>query len=96
MYAFSFEVPGTESMYEQVKASVGEPPEGQLLLLVSRTAGGLRHLGVWRSRAEWEHYRDATIRPAVAALLAKIGIPEPPAPVEQEVAVVDLQQPGRG
>lgn len=92
MYAFSFEVPGNESTYQQVKERLGDVPDGQLMMLVSRSDHGLRHLAVWRSQEEWQHYRDTTVRPAVAAMLASLGIPEPPAPEEHELSLVDLQR----
>lgn len=55
-----------------------------------QTQGGLRHLNVWRTQQEWEDYRDQKVRPAVNRTLAAGGIPEPPAPQEEQMPLVDL------
>ncbi len=90
MYAFSYEVPGNRMFYGRIKDALGPPPDGLLMHLVIETAGGLNHINVWSSRQEWEAYRDETVRPAVTAVLAQAGIPEPPAPKESPLEVVDL------
>ena len=52
---------------------------------------GLRHLDVWQSRQQWLTFRDAQVRPAVAAVLTELGIPAPPEPPEEhELDLVDV------
>jgi hypothetical protein len=91
-YAFYYHVPGTEELYQRVKAEIGDdPPKGQLLHLVVKSDGGLRHLNVWQSKEDWDRHRQERIAPAVAKVLAAAGITErPPAPVEQQLDVVDV------
>jgi hypothetical protein len=90
MYAFSYEVPGNEGFYRGIKAELGAAPEGLLMHMVVQTEGGLRHVNVWRTRQEWEDYRDQTVRPAVNRALSALGIPEPPTPEEEPMPLVDL------
>jgi hypothetical protein len=50
-YAFFYDVPGTEDLYQRVKAEIGdEPPKGLVLHLVARHDGMLRHFNVWDSK----------------------------------------------
>lgn len=90
MYAFSYEAPGNEAIYNRVKAMLGAEPEGLVLHMVDKTPGGLRHLGVWQSKGAWENYRDETVRPVLNKLLAEMGIPEPPLPAEETLELVDI------
>ena len=90
MYAFSYEAPGNEAIYNRVKAMLGEEPEGLVLHMVDKIPGGLRHLNVWRSKEDWETYRDGTVRPVLNKLLAEMGIPEPPLPAEKTLDLVDI------
>ena len=91
-YAFFYDVPGTEELYQRVKAEIGDdPPKGQLAHLVVKVEGGLRHFNVWDCEEDWARYRDERVGPAVAKVLAAAGITErPPEPVEQQVDVVDI------
>jgi hypothetical protein len=84
-------VPGTEELYQRIKAEIGEPPKGQVVLLVAKCDGGLRHFNVWESRQDWERFRQERVGPAVGKVLAAAGITErPPEPVEQRLDVVDI------
>jgi hypothetical protein len=91
-YAFFYDVPGTEELYQRVKAALGDdPPKGQVAHLVVKVEGGLRHFNVWASEQDWARYRDQRVGPAVGEVLATAGITErPPAPVEQRLDVVDV------
>jgi len=73
-------------MYEQVRAEIGdESADGFVVNVVTKTEGGLRHLNVWESREHWEAFRDQRVQPAVAAVLARIGVPVPDGPIEEHV-----------
>jgi hypothetical protein len=91
-YVFFYDVPGTEELYQRIKAEIGdEPPNGLVVHLVAKVDGGLRHFNVWESRRDWERHRQERIGPAVGKVLAAAGIPErPPEPVEHQLDVVDL------
>jgi hypothetical protein len=91
-YAFFYDVPGTEDLYQRVKAEIGdEPPKGLVLHLVARHDGGLRHFNVWESREDWERYRAERAGPAIGRVLAAAGITErPPEPAERRLDLVDL------
>jgi hypothetical protein len=91
-YACSYEVPSDEQLYRQVKTEVGEEqPRGLIVHLVVKSDGGLRHIGVWESRADWERFRDERVQPAVGKVLTAAGFSNlPPRPVEQEMDVVDV------
>lgn len=90
MYAFWYEVPGNRSFYGRISQLLSDKPDGLLLHLVVESERGLRHLNVWSSKERWEAYRDEAVRPAVNKVLAEAGIPEPPAPEEKPMIVVDL------
>jgi hypothetical protein len=74
-YAFYYDAPGNPHIYALVNEAIGvDPPAGRLVHLVTTTETGLRHLGVWQSREQWESFRDERVRPAVTAVLARLGI----------------------
>jgi hypothetical protein len=90
-------VPGDEHIYGKVKAEIGEEqPKGLLVQLVAkRDEGRLRHLNVWESREDWERFQEVRVAPAVAKVLAGIGITEPPPrPPVQEMNLVDVPTNG--
>jgi hypothetical protein len=90
-YACAYEVPGGEEMYRRVKSEIGPtPPDGLVVQLVVKNRRGLRHIQVWDSKDQWEQFRDGKVRPAVNRILATMGIPEPPTPVEETMQVVDV------
>jgi len=90
-YGFAYEVPGDEAMYQRVKSEIGGTlPAGLVVQLVVKNGRGLRHIQVWESKEQWEQFRDDKVRPAVNRVLAAVGIPEPPQPVEQPLEVVDV------
>ena len=91
-YAFFYDVPGDERMYEQVKAQIGEEqPKGLVLHLVVKREAGLRHFNVWESRQEWERFQQERVAPAVTEVLATVGVTEPPPrPEAHEMELVDL------
>ena len=91
-HAYYYDVPSTPEQYRSVIAEMGDAkPDGLITHLVVKHDEGLRHYGVWESRAEWEQYRDSVVRPAVARVLSQVGIPEPPLPEEHELDVVGVQ-----
>lgn len=91
-YACSYEVPADEQLYRAVKSEIGEEAaEGLVVHLVVKSEGGLRHIGVWDSQADWERFRDGQVRPAVGKVLTAGGFSQlPPRPIEEEMAVVDV------
>ena len=91
-YACSYKVPADEHLYRKVKSEIGEEaPKGLVVHLVVESEGGLRHIGVWDTRSDWERFRDERIQPAVGKVLTAAGFSQlPPRPVEEEMAVVDV------
>ena len=91
-YACFYDVPGGERMYAQVKAQIGEEqPKGLVLHLVVKREEGLRHFNVWESREEWERFQQERVAPAVAKVLATVGVTEPPpSPEVQEMELIDM------
>jgi hypothetical protein len=91
-YAFYYDAPGNEQIYRLVSQAIGKVrPEGLIAAVVTKTDTGLRHLDVWQSREQWLNFRDGQVRPAVAAVLADLGIPAPAEPPhEHELALVDV------
>jgi hypothetical protein len=91
-YAFYYDVPGNEQMYRQVTKTIGdESPDGLIAAVVTKISTGLRHLNVWQSREQWLVFRDGQVQPAVAAVLANLGIPAPAEPPEEhELELVDV------
>ena len=94
-FAFSYDVPASEDMYRAVKAAIGdEAPAGLLAQLVVRTDGGLRHIGVWSSAADWQRFHDERVEPAVHAMLRGAGFTEmPPDPPIATLDLVDVWLP---
>lgn len=91
-HAYYYDVPSTPEMYRAVIAEMGAAPRtGMISHLVVRYDQGLRHFGVWESRADWEQYRDSVVRPAVARVLSRAGIAEPPLPEEHQLEIVEVQ-----
>ena len=92
-YAFFYDVPGNENIYGKVKAEIGEAhPKGLVVQFVAkRDEGGLRHFNVWESKEDWERYQQDRVEPAVARVLAGIGITENSArPPVEELNVIDV------
>ena len=90
-YACAYVVPADEEMYRRVKSAIGDTtPDGLVVQLVLKKGRGLRHIQVWESKEQWEQFRDDMVRPAVNRVLAAVGIPEPPRPVEETLEVVDV------
>ena len=80
-HGFTYEVPGTVEIYEDVKALIGdEQPKGLISHVVTKTPTGLRHTEVWETEADWQRFVDERLQPALGEVLGKLGItPEPPA-----------------
>jgi hypothetical protein len=93
-YAFYYDVPGDEHIYGKVKAEIGEGhPKGLVVQLVAkRDEGGLRHFNVWESKEDWERYNEDRVEPAVARVLAGIGVtePSPTRPAVEELNLIDV------
>jgi len=63
-YAFYYDVPGDETMYQQVKDRLGpEVADGLNVHLVTKIDGGLRHLNVWRTAEDWQRYQRERVPP---------------------------------
>ena len=92
-YGCYYDVPGDERMYAQVKAEIGEEqPKGLVLHMVIKREDGLRHFEVWESRQEWERFQQERVAPAVAKMLAAVGVTEPPPrPEAQEMELIDIR-----
>jgi hypothetical protein len=92
MYAFSYDVPGDEGIYRRVQAGLGdEPPKGLIVMMVVKRDEGLRHLGVWESKELFDRFQQERVGPAVAGVLAAIGLTQPPPPpAVEEMALVDV------
>jgi hypothetical protein len=77
-----------------VKAEIGEQhPQGLLVqLVVKPEAGGLRHIFVWESKEDWDHFQTNHVEPAVNKVLSDMGIasPRPPAPAVEEMVLIDF------
>ena len=91
-YAVQYDVPATEQFYSAVKAEIGdEQPEGLVVHLVVKRDAGLRHIGVWDSREDWERFRRERVGPALGKVFAAAGSDRrPPQPEEHEMDVVDV------
>jgi hypothetical protein len=91
-YAFYYDVPSNEEIYGKVKAEIGEPePEGLRVQMVVKHDGGLRHFAVWETKEQWDRFQQERVRPAVARVLASLGIPVPAdRPPLREMELVDV------
>lgn len=91
-YVLQYEVPADEQLYRRVRAEIGdEQPKGLVVHMVLKGERGLRHIGVWESREDWERFRDERVGPAVGRAFAAAGLQQqPPRPAEQELQLVDV------
>ncbi|MGH9185035.1 MAG: hypothetical protein ACRD0U_04335 [Acidimicrobiales bacterium] len=91
-YALFYDVPADKEMYRHVKAAIGdEQPKRLVVHLVVQTDGGLRHIGVWESQADWQRFHDERVEPAVHAVLTAAGFTQmPPDPPVQDLDLVDV------
>lgn len=91
-YAVQYDVPATKEFYSTVKAEIGdEQPDGLVVHLVVKHDAGLRHIGVWDSREDWERFRRERVEPALGKVFAAAGFDRrPPRPEEHEMDVVDV------
>jgi hypothetical protein len=88
-YAFTQEVPISESLYRQIIEGLGtDVPDGLIVhIAVKRPGGGLRYLDVWQSEADWDRFAEERLHPVVHPLLAAQfsgGVPSEPERVAQE------------
>ncbi len=90
-YAIQYDVPADEEFYRRVAAEIGaEQPKGLVAHLVVKREGGLRHIGVWDSKEDWERFRSERVGPALEKVFAAVGVANvPPRPAEQELELVD-------
>ena len=91
-YAVQYDVPANEQFYSTVKAEIGdERPEGLVVHLVVKRDAGLRHIGVWDSRENWERFQRERVEPAIGKVFAAAGFAQrPPQPEEHEMDVIDV------
>jgi hypothetical protein len=91
-YAYQYDTPADEPLYRRVVAEIGdEPADGLIVHLVVKHDHGLRHIGVWNSRQDWERYRTQRVEPALATVMAAAGFDQlPPRPQEEELAVIGV------
>jgi hypothetical protein len=92
-YAFQFDVPADEHFYRRVAAEIGDQqPKGVIAHIVVKGDEGLRHIGVWESREDWERFRSERVDPALARVLAAAGVADlPPRVPERELDLVDAR-----
>ena len=91
-YVFQYDVPADEQFYRRVREEIGqEQPKGLVAHLVVRREGGLRHIGLWESKEDWERFREERAEPALDRVFAAAGFARrPPRPQEQEMELVDV------
>ncbi len=91
-YVLQYDVPADEQFYRRVREELGdEQPKGLIVHMVLKREGGLRHLGVWESKEDWERFRDERAEPALARVFQASGFPRrPPRPEVLEMGLVDV------
>jgi hypothetical protein len=89
--ALVYDVPADPATYRRVRALIGDDvPDGLIAHTVVAVASGLRHFGVWESRAHFDRFELERAQPAVHAVLRELGLTVmPPHPPVQEVELVD-------
>lgn len=92
-YAFHYDVPADEEFYRRVVGEIGDDqPEGLVVHLVVKRDDGLRHIEVWQSKQDWEHFRRERVEPALDTVFAAAGVAErPPQPRERQLDLVDVR-----
>ncbi len=91
MYAFTQDVPISKKMYEQLRAQLGERPDGMLLHLVIELEKGLRYLDVWESEEQCNRFIEERVNPALERMLAAAGITAPRGEAPRvPISVLDL------
>src|SRR5215467_9685272 len=98
-YAFTRDVPVDEGHYAEVRAEIraatgGAMPEGLVVHLVVRCAGGLRYIDVWDSQAEWRRFHDEGNGPPVRKVMAARGMTRPAdSPPYHPMELIDVWVP---
>ncbi|MEA2901137.1 MAG: hypothetical protein QOH36_1024 [Actinomycetota bacterium] len=91
MYAFTFEAPANQALYEEIRSGISElHPKGRVVHLVVKTESGLRHTDVWESQADWERFNEEQVMPSVVRALTAAGIDPSLVPPSQDLEVVDV------
>jgi len=90
---FTLDVPGDASLWEQIRAEMGEAtPPGLVVHIVQARPGGLRYIDVWEDEASWEAHRTGVLEPAVTRVLERHGIPHDTSLATfSPIEVVDVQ-----
>ena len=91
-YVFQYDVPADEQFYRRVRSEIGEEqPKGLIVHMVVKGEGGLRHIGLWESKEDWERFREERAEPALMRAFRAVGVERrPPRPEEREMDLVDV------
>jgi catechol 2,3-dioxygenase-like lactoylglutathione lyase family enzyme len=91
-YAFTRDVPVGEDHYAEVRAAIGAAvPEGLVVHLAVRHAGGLRYIDVWDSEAHWRRFHHERVAPAVRKVTAAHGMTRPATSAPyQPMEIIDM------
>ncbi len=95
-YALQYDVPADEGFYRRVQAELGdEQVKGLVAHVVAKLDGGLRHIMVWDTKADWERFREERLEPVLVRVFDAAGFQRrPPRPPEHELEVVDVRVGG--
>jgi hypothetical protein len=73
-YAFIYDTPATEEMYRKIRALLPDEMPGLLAQVVTPCDLGVRHIGVWESKAAFDAFHAEQVDPAVEKVLAGYGL----------------------
>ena len=90
-YAFTLDTPASAEIYHEVAAKLGtEKPAGLIVHLAHvQPEGGVQHIEVWETKADWERFNEQRVLPAVREVLAGRGIDAGAAPGHTEIDLID-------
>jgi hypothetical protein len=91
-FAFTYDVPIGEDVYEKIKGGLGpEVPTGLVTHVAMRLPeGGLRYIDVWRSEAEFERFAEERLHPVVHPILDDLLGFTPPEPERTPLDVIHV------
>jgi hypothetical protein len=91
-FAFTYDVPIDEDVYQKIKGGLGpEVPNGLVTHIAMRLpAGGLRYVDVWRSEAEFERFAEERLHPVVHPIVEDLLGFTPPEPERTPLDVIHV------
>ena len=92
-YGFIMETPLSPQQYDELNGQVGPDPDGLIVHIAAKGAGGMRIIDVWESKEAFERFQTEMIMPAMEGQGMGAEGPDEPPPME-ELEIHNVRTPG--